>query len=239
MPDEITPAPVRESVDVLHRATGAMPRLERTDTPPRWRLCLANDRVVLTMDFRPTGGRRWVFRGSTLSIDGQRVGLAANVEHFVRVFANPDDEYERRQLPPPALETELQVRPVTQAPTLVVEGLRKLSRRFGKSAQCVVGTVGSAFWAVEVRMSQGAAVLRVNFHVWPDGSCHEVAEPPFLVTVNGKDVTAQMGGKLERVLAMLNRPAHDAAPGPQAVAGPAGPARDVGVETRRATVLRL
>lgn len=121
----------------------------------------------------------------------------------------------------------------------MAEGLRKLSRAFGKSAECVVGTVGSVFWAAEVRLPKVRAVLRVNFHVWPDGSCHEVDEPPFLVTVNGKDVTAEMGGKLERVVAMMNRPAHDAAPAPDAVTKPAGPARDVGVETRQTTVLRL
>jgi len=225
------PATVRECVDLLHQATGVMPHIDRTDTPaPRWRLRLANDRVLLTMDFRPSGGRRWVWRGSTLSIDRQRVEPAENLDHFLRVFANPDQEYERRTVPPPTLETVLQARPVTDAPALVAKGLRRLARRFGTSAQCAVGTVGSAFWAVEVHMPKVAAVLRVTFHRAPDGSCHEIDDPPFLVTVDGKDVTAQMGGKLERVLAMLNRPAHDAAPAPQAVSRPAGPARDVGVE---------
>jgi len=240
MADQAVPAPVREWVELLHRATGVVPKVDRTVTPaPRWRLRLANDRVVLSMDFRSSSGGRWVWRGSTLSIDGQAVAAAANLEHFVRVFADPDEEYERRQLPPPALEAALGVRPTAEAPAPVAEGLRKLSRAFGRSAECVVGTVGSVFWAAEARLPRIAAVLRLNFHVWPDGSCHEVGEPPFLVAVGGKDVTAEMGGKLERVVAMMNRPAHDAAPTPQAVAKPAGPARDVGVETRHTTVLRL
>jgi hypothetical protein len=205
--------------------------------PRRWRLSLNNARVRLTMEFKLTGGSRCVRGGSTLSIDGVQVERAEDFEHFVRIFADPDAEYGNRQITPPGWDAAVEEKPADDVPKLVRDTVKMLTRKLSDTAAFTVGTAGTKFWVVEIRMN--LAVLRVSFHMWADGTCCLVEDPLFLLMVDGIDVTEQVNGQLDKALAMMNRPAHDAAPEKRGITGAAGTTRDVGVETRRTTVLRL
>lgn len=231
------PKQVRNRADDLGKATGHPPVIEQV-RPDRWRVTMANDRVTMTIDYKPTNGRppRWVWASSELYIDGVRQDELTNgFEHFVRVFKDPD-EFKNPHPTPVPLDTPLdEVSSLDDLPSMVRKSYLVLADKLGDDAV----TVGRSrsYWVLQV--VTGDATMRVNLI---DTSGHGEWEldhqHPIQLVIGGRDFSDEVEGNIERAMGLIMKPAHQAAPGNPPVAGPAPAARSNAVETRRQTVIR-
>ncbi len=230
--DVYAPRFVHEYAARVLDITGETPVVERVGTS-RWRLTVSNDRVRGTLDFKMSSGGRCVWAASTLFVDGERQEVAEDLDHFARLYRDPDRELHNRQPDPIPLSEPIAVREVSDAPRKVRASYRLLTAR-ADGATVQVGTGGPRYWTVQ--LETGAAVLRLNYLLDEDGLCG--SKPRIQLVVDGEDLSQQIEGSLDRALALMQRP--DGVPGqtPLPIGGTADAARTNSVEVRQSTVMR-
>lgn len=235
MTSEYLPTRVREDADMLRVSCDVEPVITRIAVD-RWRITITNTRVTMTLDLRQTRPGRCVWVTSTLTVDGVRRELTHGPEHFARVFKDPDNELDRRINIPPA-STVLETQPVADAPKTVRSAYQMAVDQLGDGLDIQVGTSGPGYWAVTVNGTAG--ILRMNYYITESGRCVSPEDHPFDLIVNGEDRTAEMGGRMDRAMALLaGTPRENSSTPSSPVAAGAGAARTNSVEVRRAAVIR-
>ena len=238
------PATVKAFMDDLEKATG-VPATAAPHGPRRWRITHTNDRVTLTLDYKTTGPGRWHWAASTLTVDGQRRALAAGMEHYAAIFADPDkapggstgDTEEEQHLPAPPSQAPP---PVRKAHRIIADALAAVDHTV-ETGHLPAGDV----WLVE--LTTGRVTVRMR---WTHTSRRKsrqgyswdmAADRPIEVVVDGVDRTGEVGRDINKALHMAANPG-GSAPAPDGrgpVSGVADAARSTAVETRRATVIRV
>ena len=79
------PLVVRQMMRQLAAHTDVEPQAEMRRTPPRWRITHTNGSLVLVYDYKLAAGR-WVYAGSTLTVDGAQRRLVKSLPHYAAVF---------------------------------------------------------------------------------------------------------------------------------------------------------
>lgn len=210
----------------IERGTGQAPQVERVGDR-RFRLTVENERVLMTVDFKTTGPGRWVWAGSTLTVDGVRRPLAENAAAFYRLFHDPDSGGKRRV--DPADEEPFEPYPLDDPPPPPVRQLMdQLTAQLGRKLEATItaGRLGDGTPLVVITVPRGYLRVRVG------------AEVTMRAVLDGYDETGSAKESLADVLRRLIE-AHDpATPAPPPVARPRPSTRSNSVEVRRQSVIR-
>lgn len=225
------PRPVSDLAEKLRLACKSDPVVEWVPGRDHWRITMANDRVVMTLDHKMTSGGRWVWGGSTLSIDGVRGPIANSFEHFVRVWKNPEEMVNLAPVPPP-VSTPIEEMPLDSMPADIAQAIRYVTEK-GDLTSSSVGRSGEHFWAVDFLFPR--AFLRVH---WSVLSKDPIPSEHLYLIIDGEDKSDLAQGELSKALAVIASTPHPGAAAPANIEGATGAQRDRGVEVRTTHVMR-
>lgn len=228
-------------MDKLEQATGVAASVE-VPAPRRWRIVHTNGRVRLTYDMKSTGPGRVAWAASTLTVDGQRRPLASDFTHYTAIFADPD------KAPATSGDTTSPApRPwkIEDAPDHVQQYCTQIDDALAVEHTVTVGYLDDrAAWVIQITTERATACLRL---VRGTGGRKNRRHPkwrldpkdPISLVVDGVDRSAEVDGKVARMLEIMGRPGEQGPPADGPVTGPAPAARSNAVTTRRATVIRV
>lgn len=197
--EENMPPIVYDAYAFLLDNTDTVPVVERQGTG-RIRLVHQSDRVRMTISFQHAS-RRWVWKKSTLHVDGAPQPLATSWEMYVAIFKDPDNGREtyvpegakKAQIP---VSRDVDEQHTPQAIQSVANQLRKLSNP-ETVEQIRVSIAGSREYLLTVRNKTGKQIV-LFFDSGPGNSWRIVQM--MIVSPTGHDVTGFESGFVDDVL---------------------------------------
>lgn len=236
VPPSINRLAAQISQELGHQATAQpLPEVRR------WRITVNSPRVTVTLDYTIRQRGRALQAGSTLTIDGQAVPLADDIDHLAAIFADPDtasrtDTATSDSTPAPLAST---CEP-DDAPPEVRRVYQLLTTKLGSGTQgrLRIGRSSRGYWCVAIEHPRVDLCMFFWTRLRRDGNAERIPDGIQLF-VDGTDRSAEAAGRLDRALGLM-APAFTAAPAappaPPSRQAPVGPSN--AVRERRNAVIR-
>lgn len=222
---------IQDQADELKDKTGHEPEIDQLDVRI-WRITMRNKRVLMTVDYqRNTTTRKIEWKGSELFLDGKQRELCKSLDDFVTLFDHPDGPPVWVPDPTPP-EADL-----SEAPALV----KRMYDQFREALPETLGEVKLGFTDHEwiVFLVTETLDFRTFFEETGSGGWHLRKNKPMTLVEEGQDYTHSIKNGIADVLKRLSQKPGEVEP---LVPGPrreGKAARNVSVETRRASVYRI
>jgi len=194
-----------------------------------------SDRIRMTIRFQLSSGHRWIYKKSTLHIDGEKTQVASTPEMYYAIFKDPDNG--RRNFVPKNAQKAVipKATPIDEGevPLAISRSLKELRKIVPEDATLSIGCTNENRYLITVTATSGNKVV----YEFTNSTLHDIK----LVSHTGYDVTSvydSMGNDF--IVEFLGQESRSA----QRPSNPAGTEHTSGfasnaVQTRKATVFRI